>query len=289
MADSRGCAAAARSTPPRASRTSRPNASAWDPGTWPSSCACGSHTSRPRLDRRRSIAKLPAAPEMQRSWWAGYVREWRFYHDLAGHVPLTTPRYLGGAVSEADQLAATLLEDLGDDASAVRQEDGASLDLAEAVVDALATLHAAFWRRDPPSWLATDAEAAAESLASFTRVGARDLRALRRRGSASPRRTARTGAAAPRAGGRCLAPAAVRAADAGPRRRAARQPALPLGRQARLRRDRLAGRRLERRRLRPRVLPRPEPRARVASRARTRSTHALPGRTRYRGRRGLWR
>ena len=121
------------------------------------------------------VAKLPAAPEMQRSWWAGYVREWRFYRDLAGHVPLTTPRYLGGAVSEADRLAATLLEDLGDDAGAVRQEEGAALDLAEAVVDALARLHAAFWRQAPPSWLATNAEAAAESLASFTRVGASDL------------------------------------------------------------------------------------------------------------------
>jgi hypothetical protein len=49
------------------------------------------------------VVKLPAASEeLRRSWWAGYINEWRFYRDLARSVPLSTPRYLGGAGDAGD-------------------------------------------------------------------------------------------------------------------------------------------------------------------------------------------
>lgn len=113
------------------------------------------------------VAKLPSAEVDERSWWAGYVREQRFYRELVAAVPLRVPRCLGGAIDEPARLAVTLLEDLGDPP---RRDVPASLPLAGAVVDALAALHGAFWRREPPAWLAPDEEDTA-LLDAYTRRG----------------------------------------------------------------------------------------------------------------------
>ena len=124
------------------------------------------------------VAKLPAAgAELRRSWWAGYVNEWRFYRDLAGAIPLHTPRYLGGVGEESSGLAATLLEDL-DGSTSPQQEAGATLPLAEAVIEALASLHSTFWQSDRPegaAWLASDPSAAAAALAQYVHTGAPHL------------------------------------------------------------------------------------------------------------------
>lgn len=116
------------------------------------------------------IAKLPSAEVDERSWWAGYVREQRFYRELSPNVPLRVPRCLGGAIDEPGRLAITLLEDLGDPPRRV----SSALPLAEAVVDALASLHGAFWRREPPAWLAPDEDETA-LLEAYTRRGSRHL------------------------------------------------------------------------------------------------------------------
>jgi hypothetical protein len=115
------------------------------------------------------IAKLPGSPGLAESWWAGHVNEWRFYRQLAASVPLRTPRYFGGVADEAGGIAVTLLEDLG--GPTLQDDAGAALPLAEAVVEATATLHAAFWQREPPDWLAADPEQVAAGLASYTRDG----------------------------------------------------------------------------------------------------------------------
>lgn len=124
------------------------------------------------------VAKLPAAgDELRRSWWAGYLNEWRFYRDLAGSIPLRTPRYLGGAGDESSGLAVTLLEDL-DGSTSRWQEVGATLPLAEAVIEALASLHSTFWQSDRPegaAWLASAPSAAAAALAQYIRTGAPHL------------------------------------------------------------------------------------------------------------------
>src|SRR5262249_33289963 len=83
-------------------------------------------------------------------------REARFYETFAEEVPLRTPRsfYVGDGDSTP-----LLLEDL----AALRmgdQMEGMSVADAEATIDALAELHAAFWESDRLSepWLAAPGE-----------------------------------------------------------------------------------------------------------------------------------
>jgi hypothetical protein len=117
------------------------------------------------------IAKLPPGEVDARSWWAGYVREQRFYRELAAAVPVRVPRCLGGAIDERARIAVTLLEDLGEP---LVRTGAAPLPLAEAVVDALAALHSAFWQREPPSWLAPDGDTF-DLLRDYTRSGTQHI------------------------------------------------------------------------------------------------------------------
>ena len=110
-----------RSTAPRMSRGLIPNASAWARRRWVSCCPCDLAYEPPDVGPPSIVAKLAAALELEQPWPGRLSgREWRFYRDLAGSVPPVTPRYPGGAISEDDRLAATLLEDLGDRAGAGR-------------------------------------------------------------------------------------------------------------------------------------------------------------------------
>jgi hypothetical protein len=85
-----------------------------------------------------------------------FEREGRFYDELADRVPIGTPRCY--AIGDGDRTP-LLLEDL----SALRMGDqieGLSVSDAEATIDALADMHAAFWGRADAAWLAAPASGA---------------------------------------------------------------------------------------------------------------------------------
>jgi hypothetical protein len=91
------------------------------------------------------VAKLPSALEDNRAlgqMLGLYEVEHRFYDDLARDVGVRTPHiWFTGA--EAGNYA-ILLEDLGD-CERYDQLDGAPIPVAEAMIDALAAMHARFW------------------------------------------------------------------------------------------------------------------------------------------------
>ena len=104
------------------------------------------------------VAKFPSAIALTRG--GGRVlrlpeREVRFYRELAPWVPLRTPACYFAAVDDEGDAFVLLLEDLGalphgDDAS------GTTIERAETLVDAIATLHAALWqspRLDDLGWM----------------------------------------------------------------------------------------------------------------------------------------
>ena len=94
------------------------------------------------------IAKLPSAIELTRAGGRFLrlpEREVRFYRDLAGRVPMRVPACYYAAIDDEGDAFVLLLEDLGAMASG---DDlvGTTLEDAERVVDAVAAMHAAWWR-----------------------------------------------------------------------------------------------------------------------------------------------
>ncbi len=75
-----------------------------------------------------------------------YRREVHFYRELAARVPIRTPRCYAAEYDDARDDFVLVLEDLRD-CRVGDQVAGASLADAEAVVDTLASLHAATWNR----------------------------------------------------------------------------------------------------------------------------------------------
>jgi aminoglycoside/choline kinase family phosphotransferase len=95
----------------------------------------------------RVIAKLPSAlPENRELALAmGYYEfEHRFYTEVADGCSMRTPRVWYSTGDAGSGRYALLIEDLGE-LERVDQMDGADLDHAAAVVDALADLHAQWW------------------------------------------------------------------------------------------------------------------------------------------------
>ncbi len=99
---------------------------------------------------RTMIAKFAAANAQTRTVAAlydMYGREHRFYCVLRDRVPVRTPRCFFSEYCKADESFVLLLEDL----SALRVGDqltGASVAQARSVLDAMAALHATFWKPD---------------------------------------------------------------------------------------------------------------------------------------------
>jgi hypothetical protein len=97
---------------------------------------------------RSIIAKLPSAIELTRAGGRFLrlpEREVRFYRELAGRVPVRTPECYFADVDADGDAFVLLLEDLG----ALPSGDdlaGTTVERAERVVDAVAGLHAAWWR-----------------------------------------------------------------------------------------------------------------------------------------------
>lgn len=96
------------------------------------------------------IAKLPTTEPQTRqmvSLFRFYEREVRFYNDLAGMIPMQTPRRYASAFDPASGDFALLLEDLADRRLG-DQLDSCSLDEARLIVTELGKLHARWWN-DP--------------------------------------------------------------------------------------------------------------------------------------------
>ena len=97
-----------------------------------------------------------------------YEREVRFYQELAGSTPLRTPRCHFGHVDAASGLSMLLLEDL---APARNGDSVQTFSLGEVtrVLEALAALHAGWWRSSSVAakrWLRLKAMAAPETMAT---------------------------------------------------------------------------------------------------------------------------
>jgi hypothetical protein len=113
------------------------------------------------------IAKARGLRDLQRQMDQAmglFEREARFYASFADQVPVRTPRCW--FVGDGDT-APLLLEDLGDQRMGDQME-GMALTDAEAMMDALADLHAAFWESDRlvEPWLAAPAEGAYAAMIS---------------------------------------------------------------------------------------------------------------------------
>lgn len=124
------------------------------------------------------IAKIRGSDERRRGMDAVmglFEREARFYSELAGRVPVRTPRCYHAGDGTTTPL---LLEDLAD-LRIGDQMQGLSLPDAERLMDVLGDLHAAFW--DAPSaqadWLASPATGAyAELIVQLVGSGIATLR-----------------------------------------------------------------------------------------------------------------
>lgn len=83
----------------------------------------------------------------------GYVREVRFYRELADDVGVPTPRCYFAHYDTAFGSCCLLLEDLAPAAS-VERDQGFSLEQARELLDHLAVMHARYWNRAPDlPWL----------------------------------------------------------------------------------------------------------------------------------------
>ena len=138
---------------------------------------------------RTLIAKLPSAVEVTRAG-GRYLRlperEVRLYHELGPDLPLRIPRCFHAAVDEAGDAFVILMEDLGD-ATFGDDLEGASDAQLDAAIEALASLHAAYWgspRLDALGWMPAIDERAAQWQRMFT-VAWRDTVSAAEEGHAS--------------------------------------------------------------------------------------------------------
>jgi hypothetical protein len=104
------------------------------------------------------VVKLSSPFPENRAFAAGYTlyeKEVRFYNEAAQQVPVRTPHCWFAAIDDAREWSCIVMEDLGDGRSP-DQIAGVQLSEAEAVIDALAGLHATYWDRpelDAMRWL----------------------------------------------------------------------------------------------------------------------------------------
>lgn len=129
---------------------------------------------------RSVIAKIRGGDEFRRAVDGAlgmFEREGRFYTELAGHVPLGTPRCFH--VGDGNQTP-LLIEDLGDQ-RAGDQLVGLTVADAQITVDALADMHAMFWQSPDIEldWLA--APGAGPYAAMVAQVVASGVPAMRER------------------------------------------------------------------------------------------------------------
>jgi hypothetical protein len=128
----------------------------------------------------RVIAKFAAPPGSARdllSEFGGYVREMRFYAELAEEAGLPTPRCYYAAYDEATGNIVLLLEDMAP-SKVGDQVEGATAEEAEFVVTELARFHARWWNSErllDHSWLRPSARLA-ERLDELYRRGLGPLR-----------------------------------------------------------------------------------------------------------------
>lgn len=113
------------------------------------------------------VGKFPAVDPNSRATGINlglYVREVRFYAELAPEVRSRVPACHLAACDEETGEFVLLLEDL---APAVPGDQlaGCSVDEAAAAVDELALLHASFYRRGLPEWVPLDLAGGAEAIA----------------------------------------------------------------------------------------------------------------------------
>jgi len=110
------------------------------------------------------VAKLPAADPTSRATAVSlrsYEKEVRFYQELAGHLPISTPGVFHAAIDPATASFVLLLEDLAP-ARAGDQLAGCAPEVVASALDELVRLHAPRW--DDPTlaeleWLHGDPEA----------------------------------------------------------------------------------------------------------------------------------
>jgi hypothetical protein len=118
------------------------------------------------------VAKLPSALPDNRALGLAlgfYEVEHRFYAELAGRVGLRTPHvWFTGAEPEAGRYA-LLLEDLGGH-ERHDQLDGAPIHRAEAMIDAVASMHARYWGLAPLAGHDWVPEGSGEALAPFAEL-----------------------------------------------------------------------------------------------------------------------
>ncbi|MEZ4501321.1 MAG: phosphotransferase [Dehalococcoidia bacterium] len=138
---------------------------------------------------RSLIAKFPSAVEVTRAG-GRYLRlperEVRLYRELGPGLPLRTPRCYHAAVDEAGDAFVILMEDLGE-ATFGDDLEGASDTQLEAAIEALASLHAAWWNDsalDALGWMPAIDERAAQWQRMFT-VAWRDTTSAAADGSPS--------------------------------------------------------------------------------------------------------
>ena len=75
-----------------------------------------------------------------------YIREVRFFENLAGQSPIRVPAGYHGAVDLETSQFVQVMEDMGS-MRMVDQNEGMNIDDARRAVDELAAWHAAFWRK----------------------------------------------------------------------------------------------------------------------------------------------
>ena len=95
------------------------------------------------------VVKLPALAEeavFTSTVLRMYIREVRFFENLAGQSPIRVPAGYHGAVDLETSQFVQVMEDMGS-MRMVDQNEGMNIDDAQRAVDELAAWHAAFWRK----------------------------------------------------------------------------------------------------------------------------------------------
>lgn len=98
------------------------------------------------------VVKLPALDEaavFTSTILRMYIREVRFFEELAEQSPIRVPKGYFGAVDEETSAFVVVMEDLGE-LRIIDQTVGMEIDDAERCVDALAQWHARWWGRAEP-------------------------------------------------------------------------------------------------------------------------------------------